>query len=323
MKIVRDVVGSPSDRKTYIYELENGVMARDAVIEAGIGKEIKIGACADLHFNLCNEKDMEENLPCVMSTLEYRKWNANGASSANAERSLATLAQDSTEIVVLGDTLDYLSHGCMELMQKYVWDKYPDALVPLGGHDITRVMQGKIPDPSTLESRYEILEKFWKHDIFYASKLVEDKVICVALDNGRGRFYDDQFTKLSEDIEKARKNGYIILLFFHEPICTKNPAEACVAIEDVIMKGDPSGFPVDFCHTRVGGDSADEATRKVHDLITSSADVIKGVFAGHIHNEMYLEIIAKTQDGEDTVIPQYVVTANAYGAGHILNIIVK
>lgn len=45
------------------------------------------------------------------------------------------------------------------------------------------------------------------------------------MDNGLSRYNESQKQKLAADIEKARKNGYIILLFEHVPLITKNPAE--------------------------------------------------------------------------------------------------
>jgi hypothetical protein len=59
-------------------------------------------------------------------------------------------------------------------------------------------------------------------------------------------------------------------------------------------------------------------------MIVNSADVIKGVFGGHLHNEMYLEIAAKNGDGTPATIPQYVKTASAYGdGGGMMRILIK
>ena len=52
------------------------------------------------------------------------------------------------------------------------------------------------------------------------------------------------------------------------------------------------------------------ATETVYNLIVNNADVIKGVFTGHRHCDLSADIKAYTPEGEETVIPQYVMTTN-------------
>ena len=65
------------------------------------------------------------------------------------------------------------------------------------------------------------------------------------------------------------------------------------------------------------------ATKEVYDLITNNAEIIRGVFCGDWHVNMYTEIKAKTSTGEALNIPQYVVTANAYAKGSAIKIHIK
>ena len=150
-----DVIRKATDR-TYV---------RDVTIPAGIGTEIRIGLLSDVHINYCNERDFAEADPVIMSTYENRKWNANAESVPKLQRAFEFL-NDMDQIVLCGDTLDYISHGTMELMQKEVWDKHPDVLAVVGGHELHRRMQGKVPDPLTDEERLAIIGQFWKHDIY-------------------------------------------------------------------------------------------------------------------------------------------------------------
>lgn len=69
--------------------------------------------------------------------------------------------------------------------------------------------------------------------------------------------------------------------------------------------------------------TTDSTPKQVYDIITNNADVIKGIFCGHVHNDHYVEVKAKTSDGQDAVIPQYVLTAAFYDKGHVLKITVK
>lgn len=310
-----DIIRKAIDR-TYV---------RDITIPAGIGTEVFIGLLSDIHINYCNERDFAEADPVIMSTYENRKWNANAESVPKLQHAFEFL-DDMDEIVLCGDTLDYISHGTMELMQREVWDKHPDTLAVVGGHELHRKMQGKVDDPLTEEERLAIIEQFWKHDIYYTSKLIKDKVLAIAMLDHEARFNEKQLHQLQADLAAARQNGHVVLIFVHEPFATHDSHDREFRAEDTMHLGDPSGYPRDFCDgaargtCMIGSDACDEITRKVYDLITHSADVIKAVFAGHFHSDIHLNILAQTPDGTQTAIPQFISTALAYGAGHLMRI---
>ncbi len=77
----------------------------------------------------------------------------------------------------------------------------------------------------------------------------------------------------------------------------------------------------------VGAKGSDDVTKAVYNVIVTNSDVIRGVFCGHVHDHMYMEIKASyTDENGNTVqqnIPQYVVTANAYKKGNVIKITVK
>lgn len=311
-----------------IQKATNGMYIRDVTVQAGIDEEVHIGLLSDIHINYCNEKDFEEADPVIMSTYENRTWNANAESIPKLQRALEFL-DDMDQIVLCGDTLDYISHGTMELMQQEIWDKHPNILAVVGGHELHRKMQGKVPDPLTQEEKLAIIAQFWKHDIYYASKLIRNKVLAIAMLDHEARFNREQLSKLREDLALARKNGYIVLIFVHEPFATKNPLHREFRAEDTLHLGDPSGYPRDFCDGAargsymVGSDACDEITRKVYELITHSADVVGAIVAGHFHSDIHLDISAQTPDGTKTSIPQFISTALAYGAGHLMRICIR
>jgi len=319
---VRDVVGTSDDKNHHIYEANDGIFVRDVVIDAGIGKEVNIGVVSDLHFNYVNQQDLDEANPVVMASYEHRKWLAGGESVPMAKRCLEAIS-DCDQIIVNGDTLDYLTHGAMELMDKEIWDKYPGVLASLGGHECTRRMQSPVEDPTTIESRYEILQEYWRHDIHYVSRLIGEKVICVVMNNSQGTFYDHQIEPLRKDIELAREKGYVILIFFHEPIDTNDPKDEVTTMEMALLVGDKSGYPKNFYNGMRLGSKGAEANKIVYDMIINNADVVKAVFAGHKHSDFYLEILGHNSDGTPAIIPQYVTTATAYHRGHLLRATVK
>ncbi len=321
----------PNGEAGHLYiEADTGVSVHDVFIDAGIGGEILIGHIADIHYNYCNQQDLDEADPVLMSTLEHRLWLANAKTVETGRRCTALLG-DADQLVFNGDTLDYQSHGTMELMQKEVWDCFPDAIATVGGHEYARCMQGKVPETTTRDEREAVLRAFWKHDLDYVSRLVKDTVLVVGINNNCASFNERQLALFKADIARARENGYIVLVFAHEPICTCNPAHANITAEHeaVLMRGDMAGFPVDLCNgmtprmRMVGSPSCDDTTNALYETMVNSADVVRGFFAGHWHNEMYLPIAAKSGDGKATVIPQYIKTASAYGQGNVMRICVR
>lgn len=321
ISVKKTYFSSPNQGGT-LYLADNGLLIWDAALDAGIGQEVLIGHLSDIHYNYCNQQDFDEEDPVLMSTLEHRHWLAGGASVPKARRCLEFL-DDADQIVINGDTLDYLSYGAMELMQREIWDKYPGIIATVGGHEFTRKMQGTVAETTSREERVAIVEKFWPHDIHYTAKLLKNKILVIGLCNDLARFDENQYQRLEEDIALARKSGWIILLFAHEPICTRNPAHKTVTADDAIMVGDPSGFPNNYCDGGyAGGQNSDEFTMAFYRLITGNADVIRGFFAGHLHSDLYLEISAQLPDGTPTVIPQYIRTATAYRDGHLMRILV-
>lgn len=315
-----DISGNASDPRTHIYRLENeGIMFRYAHFDTEKkGETVEILHSTDMHLNCLDAVDCIERRPCILSTREFRLGFRDGSTVPNTMRTMA-LTRYFDQTVITGDTLDYITHGTFDLMKRLIWDVCPDALVTIGGHDITRVMQGKVADDTTLESRYALLSENWRHDLYYVSRVLADKVRIVAVNNGQSRYFAHQTEALRADIDDARRNHHIILLFQHEPICTRNPNETDVTPMRV---NDGSGTR-DFCTHFIGNtEHTDAESMAFYDLITHNADVIRGVFCGHWHSDFYTEIIAETADGEKTVIPQYVLTGNMYDKGHALIITV-
>jgi len=242
--------------------------------------------------------------------------------------------------VITGDVMDYFSWGCAEVMQKMIVDQsHGKVLMAMGNHEPAELMQADMSGLTykyTLEQRYATLQELWTNDIKYHSEIVTndegtEKVMIVILDNQRDQYWgDEQAVPFAADIEKAREKGIPILIFQHDPVATLNPAETAVSYFYEV--GDGSGLPCDMTKRFAGSPSKSDAdTMKVYNLIVQNPDVIKGVFCGHWHNHMYTEILAQNSNGsfmtdsngDYVVIPQYVVTANAYAKGAAIKITVK
>ncbi|MEE1315479.1 MAG: metallophosphoesterase [Faecalimonas sp.] len=298
-----------------------GLIVRELHIDAvnpDAKEKVEVVQISDAHLNYINDKDREENNPVIMSTYENRKWNKDASSYLNLLRAMQYAGQ-SDQIVLTGDTMDYLSWGAFELLQKGVWDKYPETLVALGNHEPVRKMQGNVADPTSLESRYQILQENWAHDIYYTSRVIKDSVMVIQMDDSQLRFWDSQVAQLEADLKLAREKQYTVLLFMHCAVDTRDSSERAFAIWE------NDGRNWDFAQYKlVGRDAqAGSATQKICDLIANNGDVIRGVFTGHMHADYFIPITAKTSTGEQTQIPQYALTGCAYNKGHVFKIIVE
>ena len=300
---------SPTD-KYDIYELPyTGQVICEVTVASGLGGDTAvIGAVPDLHLNLSDITDASD--PEVSYTETCRIWCRGGDSLPNAIPALQA-AELCDQAVILGDTLDYISHGSLELAKKHIFDRIPEVICVIGGHDITKQMQTGKPNLLTIEERLALLREVWTHDLHYYSRSVCDKVICVGLDNGQGRYFACQAEKLKADIERARAERKIILIFQHENVSTRNENDRSVkAIHMHDYKPTCNFYDAERLIARPSDKNPDSLA--VYRLITENADVIKGIFCGHQHNIFYTEIAATTPSGEKAIIPQYTLTANPY-----------
>ena len=308
------------------YKTENGISIREVVINTDKGGEdVNVVQITDTHYWAFTENDLKN--PVLASTKEKRTWKtiANGASVSKAEKMLVYADSVADQIVVTGDAIDFLSEGTLNLVKSTMWNKYGVAsgkdkiMVTMGNHEPLRQMQGTVADTTTLESRLQILQDAWEHDIYYTSKVLKDKVMVIQLDNGiKEMFWDCQVSQLKRDLDIARQNGYAVLLFYHVPISTGN-AKYYNTKASVI--GDQNNAYANF-YSKGINQYSEGASGEIYNLIINNGDIIKGCFCGHKHCDYYTEIEAKTADGTATVIPQYILIGAAYGA-NVLKITVK
>ena len=299
----------------------NGVNVREITIDSGKGGDaVEIVHMTDIHINYCTDEDLKD--PVLKSTYENRTWLKNFAVRGNLERCL-TYAKDADQIVITGDIYDYLSEGAIAMTKQYIFDPYPTVMACLGNHESVRKCQGKVAENTTFEQRMEILDQNWINDIYYASRVIGDKVMVITMDNGSragiGAFWESQVEPFRKDLETARENGYAVLLFYHIPISTGDPTYYSTR---ALQIGDKNTSTQNF-YTNCIGSFSTGADKAIYDLIVNNGDIIKGAFSGHHHNDFYTEIKATTPAGEEVKIPQYVVNGVPYGNGNVMKITVK
>ncbi|MBQ9112054.1 MAG: metallophosphoesterase [Clostridia bacterium] len=316
------VAGTPTYKPTWVYQLDNGIMVREVDIYTGNENDpIEIVQISDLHLSGINEKDIGDAE--IMATYNSREWLRDGGGIYYAERVLE-YSKDADQIVITGDLMDFFSWGSMEYLKKFVFDKYDNIMACVGNHETAKKMGGRY-SKQELITRLDTLQSVWCNDVYYSSKIIDGRVMLIQMDNGSqcdvngARFWECQIQPLTEDLALARKMGICVLLFYHVPLVTENFSDM---LRYEILSGGSASLNFMQNSSLAGGSNADESTLKIYDIITNNGDIIKGAFCGHLHGEYYSEIKAKTADGKDTVIPQYVLMGNPYDEGHMIKITV-
>ena len=288
----------------------------------GDGDPIEIYQLTDLHFNAVYD---DEDAMTKRSETEWgHAFPDNETILATYQRCMNYAAEHADRIVLTGDLVNYYSRANYDVLEQYIFRAAETVnpalagkvLMTSGNHDCT--FPGAKSDLARYERYHKTMEALYAKygvDLEYTSQVIDERVMLVVLDNASwydvrsARFTANQLAKLERDITLAREKGYVMLLFGHVPLPTKNSAG--------------HSFYIDYDANAY----TDPTSKAVYDLITNSADVIKGYFTGHNHGDEYLEIVAKTPDGKPAFIPQYVLRdmnrEKAGGTGEMTRIILK
>jgi len=299
-----------------------------------VGSAVNIIHFSDVHFNAVNDED--KNNPTIMALYEGRDFNkGNKYNSLAAVKSLE-FGKLFDRTVITGDLLDHYSFGNMELLKSVILDKY-DVLLTLGNHETAEIMPSingnGYKEKYTLEEKYDYLNKnLWTNDVYLYSEILSDKegnekVMLLLLDNSTNKYLytEAQFNKLKGYIDSAREKQIPVLIFQHCPISTGwGDDEGKDLVEPYDIIDNPNGVNSNYgkSSSLIGGElNRDAMSDKVYNLITGNGDIIKGVFCGHNHNNIYTEILATTPQNASVKIPQYTVSGN-YSYSNVIQITV-
>ncbi|MBR7151242.1 MAG: metallophosphoesterase [Clostridia bacterium] len=312
----------PEDKDTmwtYTHEA-GGMLVRNITIKTDKGGDpIEIIQATDIHVNYLNDRDLAGDQDVINIANSY--WLANGASLPGIQRVL-NLAKDADQLVVTGDLMSYIGYGCLEFLDEHLFtDEFEGRIMAsLGNHE---TYAGRSGTEAEVKAYIERIAQVWPNDPTYSSKVLGEKVMLIQMDNASSTdipgvgtcFYQEQVSLLRADLETAREKGYVVLLFYHIPIATGNP-------KDYRSISPYNGEQANFYSSGVGRYSTG-ASKEIYTLITENADIIKGAFCGHVHNDYYTNIKGTGQNGTGHLIPQYIVRCNPYENGHTFRIIVE
>ncbi len=329
----------------------NGV----AVLEIAVASQkpatppVEIIAWGDNHFKTANAEDAKNvNIMFAMKRRGSANPIAKAVQSVQTELEFASLFD---QAMVLGDNVDFFTYGGLELWKRLVTDADPGLLAAVGFHDyVTYTINGRPEAEFDRKAAREFINRFYANDTVYASKVLGDKVMLIQLDNSRnGRYYweDKIHERLAADLAAARKNGWILLLFQHEPLylntyprnaegkydieadkelCTRKGMVLLGANTEKVMNYAPSAGFFDGSENRAF--SQVKGTQAVYRLITENGDLIRGIYHGHVHAN-YATRIRATAPGPEgkpvpAEIPQYSVMGSVFlDNGFVLRLKVK
>lgn len=297
--------------KTYRIKRTGTVVVEVDIEGAKPGREVNLVAWGDNHLKLADERDRANDN--IMLAFE-RRGKANppekGARSLTREMELLPIFDGG---VILGDNVDFFSYGSYALWKRMVLDvEGADPLVVIGYHDyvthtINRRPQSEMPEKVTMP----VCRAFTPNDVHYATKLIANRVLLVGMDASKnGKFYWETgiHEKLAADVKRSRENGWTILLFQHEgqfPNTDDVRMHKRQTMSTKVREMDYSCYAADLNDPKKQGYSQVRGTKAVYDIVWHNADVIRGVFHGHVHANYATWITAYTPDGTLKPIPQY------------------
>lgn len=340
-KGITTIRGSEADKTTWVYQVNgSGLLLREADIDLGGDNELVLTHTSDWHIIAMDEADYADEQ--IAASYNQRKtYFKDGPRNA---REVMKFGNFYDKTIITGDTTDYLSTGSFNYVNSVIGKS--NVIVGLGNHEFRKVWYGSYTDTQDINERYTITQDNWKNNIFYHSEILEDKVMLVYIYNSAGedtqKYYTEAFTAkdalgnektdtvdnfFAGDLAIAKENGYKVLLFQHTPTSTGKEEDANLqAIIENFNDAADKVVTKDYYHLSGHADNDTDMDRAMYKLITENADLIKGIFNGHVHAQLYSEVKAKsTPDAADydSVIPQYTTGLNAYGYGCAIKITVK
>ena len=131
----------PNDPVKFYQLSKTGQTVCEIEMDLGLGEDsVEISQIADCHINYANGRDMvDEETPY---TLQCRSAFRGGVMVPQTIAALEACAY-SDATVVTGDILDYMTWGTLDAVEMIFSEKYPDIMMTIGWHDMTKQMQTK------------------------------------------------------------------------------------------------------------------------------------------------------------------------------------
>ncbi len=222
----------------------------------------------------------------------------------------------------------------------------------LGNHDpkqLSSPVDSTLKETLSQSTAYELVKPYFTNDLYYDSEILlkkdgSENIMMIYLDNNYNHYWESQIEPLTRDLTYARENNIPVLIFQHVPLRTMNENEtkfkyiagfnhfnkfapqddSCYDISGntytiktgLVGAGTKVSVVNMTTHSGYTGLGTDQATDTVYNLIRQHSDVVKGVFAGHIHAHTETNIVGINEDGtaNGEYIKQYTGYLTNYGS---------
>ena len=321
-----DANGNITDPNKVIYR-QNGLYVRDLAIDVdtlGEDDEVyEICFITDSHFNVLSTNDILNGSNYILGSYRGRYYYTYRR--AYIVKQLA-YASRFDKVVFGGDQFDYLSDGNLTSVDRMITKKSINGSVSmvLGNHESAEFCQPvgvvNAHEVLTLEEKYAQIQNYWANDTYIDGEIVKNKqgkavAMMIYLDNSDEEYWQVQLDTLPVYFAEARKAGVPVFIYQHIPMLTMNPDET-----EVWYSGYEGTFATNQSESKnkekvdytsesgyMGDANSTQLTKDVCALIRKNADIVKGVFCGHTHENSYTEIVGLNEDGtpNDLRIPQH------------------
>jgi hypothetical protein len=321
-----DENGNITDPNRVIYT-QNGLFVRDVAIDVdtlgGDDEAYEICFITDSHFNVLSTNDILNGSKYILGSYRGRYYYTYRR--AYIVKQLA-YASRFDRVVFGGDQFDYLSDGNLTSVDRMITKKSINGSVKmvLGNHESAEfcapVDVVNAHEVLTLEEKYAQIQNYWANDTYIDGEIVKNKqgkavAMMIYLDNSDEEYWQVQLDTLPTYFAEAREAGVPVFIYQHIPMLTMNPDETEVwysGMEGSFAMNESeskNGEKVDFTSASgyMGDANSTQLTKDVCALIRKNADIVKGVFCGHTHENVYTEIVGLNADGtpNDLRIPQH------------------
>lgn len=317
------------------YYTNYGTVIREVHITGGtmqkeLGATTEIGVLSDTHLEIVDFDGRDMYDPEYLLTAQTRSsWN-----TARVDDSFINgvkMASTADKFIITGDIIDYTAYSSLDFVKEHATDKYDNGIYLLGNHDATMTVgtSGR-NDAFTARDYDQVVQEYWMNDpddidgdgntseIIYHSEVI-DGIMLINMDNGSiYEYVQEQLDRFKVDVATARENGYTILIFQHIPFSSGDPLDE--KVYPVESFGDNAVVSTDGVHSHAYGNYYNQNTSystegsmynfsynpsrpndavndEMYTIITNNSDIIKGIFAGHLHQSEYCELLPRDKDG--------------------------
>ena len=276
--------------------LKENLAVKETVLNVGLEKSVKIARITDMHLAFVNGAD--NAVAREQASIRYKYFTDADKKLQRCVNYVNALGVDM--VAFTGDILDFFSVGNLEKF-KTATSVLDDFMFSMGNHDDVFVVGGGLPTETERNSIHKFMKSYVKGDLSFDTRQVGE-ITVITMDNSKYTFSQSQLDKMKAEIAKGRP----MLLMMHVPLYTE-------ALYAKASQDNEQGSIMPSVARATG------TTKEMLELIHNNSNLIKGIFAGHMH----YDFVSDLDCGGGKKITQYMMGVSYSGGGTVEVITVK